>query len=1005
MKDFISGLEKKIEILYDYGGNASDEELKSIIDLIKVDDNIDFYKSFENQLSNLIDSEENSMFFDFITKINLNILDYIFFFIDKEGIKISSTDKKKKQKKENIKINSEDKEDNANKQINISMIKVNNIHDNKNNINENINTIQDTGINEGETNMNELVSNEANSSDLESNKLFSINENTFMSEGSSKEENKLDLDTKLNKTKSNNQFNLNTNENDIKNKVLNIENKLNENKLYEDKKLNAYKYKNLFIKKEVSFEDDKESRIIRFYGDDSEINGKSFEYDTVNYIFQLLFKISPNKDFSLIYNFCPDIEKINPIFKKYNLFTINKIQFDFLILNLKISELIDLLIDIYPGIHPNSKISLNIKDKNFPSLDDLNKLKEKKKNDNERIDILGEIGVNIFNEEEKCHQFLKYTKLIHNINEMIKSNIKDGELPYLLNLLHLNGNNKKLLLFFTNSSYSSYINIKNNNFLTIQKNLNIDSLLVFRNKSSLFRTRLLEKLYQKYKKIEGKNFQKNLDDKYERIIKQLFKSSNYEKVVKRLSNIEKKIQYIKTDLYKFVIENKKFIDLCYNIMKSLIDNEFGDISMVKFEQIKKTYFEKVMNIKIHPKKKFYIIFDKNNKSNDIKKSLTEELEKKKLFYKESDDLDVLIDIKRYDFKIIIFFVDDLFLSDNLTKLTSLKTNFHINKFNKIIFYLDDKDKAISIEPYKKVFDLNFDYIYNIDDLLKEIENIKENNIDLYEKHVKLVESEVFYKFLIEQYINIFNRKIYDNKKIYHDKNEILFAKINQDIQFLKTLDFDDNTSLSSETTNIFKNKFDDNFIKILIDNFLKKTRLVTDIKNILIEFEEGIDKNIKLEEDKKDKKNHYKIITEIINEIINNICIKIENEKIKHNLGVNKNNNENFNKHYEINNKNDINNDAEKKDESHSNKLEKISNLYDKIIECENLLKVHKKRNVPISKDTSDRNLLVLIEEIKTNLFKKIKNEIPIIIYIILQKSIIHEFEKIFIKNYLLKNN
>ena len=74
MKDFISGLEKKIEILYDYGGNDSDEELKSIIDLIKVDDNIDFYKSFENQLSNLIDSEENSMFFDFITKINLNIL-------------------------------------------------------------------------------------------------------------------------------------------------------------------------------------------------------------------------------------------------------------------------------------------------------------------------------------------------------------------------------------------------------------------------------------------------------------------------------------------------------------------------------------------------------------------------------------------------------------------------------------------------------------------------------------------------------------------------------------------------------------------------------------------------------------------------------------------------------------------------------------------------------------------------------------------------------------------
>ena len=92
MKDFISGLEKKIEILYDYGGNTSDEELKSIIDLIKVDDNIDFYKSFENQLSNL-------MFFDFITKINLNILDYIFFLLIKKVLKYLVQIKRKNKKK------------------------------------------------------------------------------------------------------------------------------------------------------------------------------------------------------------------------------------------------------------------------------------------------------------------------------------------------------------------------------------------------------------------------------------------------------------------------------------------------------------------------------------------------------------------------------------------------------------------------------------------------------------------------------------------------------------------------------------------------------------------------------------------------------------------------------------------------------------------------------------------------------------------------------------------
>ena len=235
-----------------------------------------------------------------------------------------------------------------------------------------------------------------------------------------------------------------------------------------------------------------------------------------------------------------------------------------MIVNLRISDLIKLIIDIYPGIHPNSKISLNIKNNNFLSLEELNKLKNQKENDEERIDILGEIGVNIFNEEEKSQQLLKYAKLIHNINQLIQlkeSNTKANELTYILDKLHLNGNNKKLLLFMTDGLYSSFINIKNNNFLEIQKNLNIDSLLVFRDKRDLFRTRLLEKLVKKYKKGENNNFNKDLDKKYEELIKHLFISNNYEKVVKRLSKVTKKIEYIKNDLYKYLIKINDFKEL------------------------------------------------------------------------------------------------------------------------------------------------------------------------------------------------------------------------------------------------------------------------------------------------------------------------------------------------------------------------------------------------------------------------------------------------------------
>ena len=57
-------------------GYTNDDKLKNIIDLIKVVDIFDFYKAFKNKLSNLIDSDENNMFFILFSKliqISLNI--------------------------------------------------------------------------------------------------------------------------------------------------------------------------------------------------------------------------------------------------------------------------------------------------------------------------------------------------------------------------------------------------------------------------------------------------------------------------------------------------------------------------------------------------------------------------------------------------------------------------------------------------------------------------------------------------------------------------------------------------------------------------------------------------------------------------------------------------------------------------------------------------------------------------------------------------------------------
>ena len=96
------------------------------------------------------------------------------------------------------------------------------------------------------------------------------------------------------------------------------------------------------------------------------------------------------------------------------------------------------------------------------------------------------------------------------------------------------------MLFITNGSYSDFKNIKNNKFLQIQNILSLDSLLLFRNKKSLFRTIFLDKFFRKLKKDWKLLLDETSDKKFDILIKKSMESTFYEKVVKKLSKIEKK---------------------------------------------------------------------------------------------------------------------------------------------------------------------------------------------------------------------------------------------------------------------------------------------------------------------------------------------------------------------------------------------------------------------------------------------------------------------------------
>lgn len=1005
LKNYVSDIDKKIESLYDE--EDSDEDLKKLINLIKLDGNTDFNKAFENRISYLINSENDNNFFDFISTNDETILEFILNYIkteleiknailskknkgieqnyvnrknDKKSlckIRIRSATNTKRITSTNMKRRSSNARTRSASKIRVLLSTRERMFGDKNqskisNKNERrINKKNEGKINDKERNSKNIISinkskssinnkskrsikNKKEESNVESDSctnsglFFSLSKTSFLSQNS----NLKDFSREENQDKLINEINSQISSMDEESKI-DGENKIKNFEILKPKeeKNNKKVKKIIVIKKDIDFENYEDNKNkIRFFDEASTVNGMSFEYDSINYIFKLLFKISTSKTFSLMYNVSPEINKINTIFEKYNLFIIDKIQMDFIIINLKISELIELLISLYPGIHPNSKISLDI-NREFITLEDLNKLKDEMKEKEDKIDIIGEVGINIFNEKEKCCQLLKYAKLFHNINVLIKKNAK--EIKYILDLLKLNSNNKKLLLFITNGQYSSFINIKNNNFLTIQKKLNVDSLLIFRKKNELFKTSYLEKIVKKYKKLEKKAFDDTLENECKRIIRDSLKKDNYEKIITKLSNIEKKIKYLKKDLYDFSIKNEKFIALCNKIMKIIKDNEMSGISFKNFKLIKGENFNNLFNRKINIKIKIYVIYD--NKNKDKTESFVEKLKKYKINFKIGNELDILKEKNNNNiFKIIFFFVDNNFLKNNLNELLELKNEYQINKLYPmmIINYnniKNEKDQLIS--SFKTLFGLIFQFPES-KEIETIIENIMKNDYPPYKKYINYIEDEIFYKFLISHYIELFNISIYGNKIEKKDKNELLFIKMSQDIQFCKNFCFDDKVSLELSTINDLKNLFENEDIVNLIKDFLGKSNILKEINNALIEFEERI------------------------NEKINNIKSKNKDKNIDENID-----------------------DKKEKKIMNINKKEGKDSCQI-IKECEDLLNEKREGKELKEKFSNNRLFTILFGEIKESLEKKVKNEIPIIVYIILQKSIIHLFEKIFLEEY-----
>ena len=194
---------------------------------------------------------------------------------------------------------------------------------------------------------------------------------------------------------------------------------------------------------------------------------------------------------------------------------------------------------------------------------------------------------------------------------------------------------------------------------------------------------MLRTLLKQFKKEEKSNFNKNLDNEFDKIIKNIFQSNIYEGVVRKLSKIEKKIYNIKNDLYNYVIKNDDFKKICANIIEIIDKNDLIGISMQKYNEIKDKLFKSVIKSKIEPEAKMYIIYEKKDETNEY---IIKFLKNKNIPFKDGNSFEILNDKKLDTYKIVLFFISPKFINDNISQFLNLKQSFQINKLNHYIFY-------------------------------------------------------------------------------------------------------------------------------------------------------------------------------------------------------------------------------------------------------------------------------------------------------------------------------
>ena len=596
---------------------------------------------------------------------------------------------------------------------------------------------------------------------------------------------------------------------------------------------------------------------VKYFDDLNYLSGIQFESAGIKYIFQLLNCLSLKQDFNFYYNIDINSNILNKVFEKYKLKEVQKVQLDFVISDLKIIDFVNMLIYLYPNIIDLNNLIKKPFEKGM-DLNTLENLRNKYKNSHKKIDIFGEIGYNIFNEDEKINQSIKIRTIYYNIKELLKKNEKEAD--EILENLKMKKKNRKIVLYLTNGEYSKMVgeNFEKLKIIKAQNEYNINSLIIYLNinnncqEKNYIENLILTTLFN----LGKKKFIEQLINLKKIRLKQSIINDKFKSISFKLNNIEKKLRAIEKYYSSFIKDDKKNLNM--NELTTIFFEKGEEINMdIKFDMLKKIELNENMKceyeaniILLHDKKEivntkafFNLQNDKIKVYDLVYKQLDEyfssfEENKNELMKKRNKKIYFIIssinDIGDFSFlqviskHLITNYLSYLYIvTKNNISIGSLffhKKHMYIYSYSKDV---EDKIKQDIQEKLKEVVSNNYKKFFNYNQKYNKI-------IDEYNKNYK-------FSLIINENDKISNKKN-NFEDIINAHTQLLIEKISQDISFYLNLSFEGQKNIANLIEKDLKEIISKNNNEIF-DSYLKHETITSELRNIMNSFIKTLKEN------------------------------------------------------------------------------------------------------------------------------------------------------------------